>query len=100
MIRKFSIILLDDIVKKRDSLVVKRFEQDGTLTQESSTKLRTLFYKNSQDIGNDINVSLDQTESLSSAIKSGMKYPESDGFGKFDYNEVLAFLEKMGQIFH
>lgn len=100
MIRKFSIILLDDIVKKRDSLVVKRFEQDGLLTEESSTKLRMLFDKNSQNIGNDINVSLDQTESLSEAIISGMKYPEfNEELGRFDYNDALGFLERMGRIF-
>jgi hypothetical protein len=100
LIRKFSIILLDDIVKNRDSLVVKRFEQDGLLTEESSTKLRMLFDKSFQNIGNDINVSLDQTESLSEAIISGMKYPEfNEELGRFDYNDALGFLERMGRIF-
>ena len=42
----------------------------------------------------DINISVDQSERLNKAILNGLSYPPTVD-GKFDYYEILAFLEKI-----
>lgn len=46
----------------------------------------------------DINTSVDQTRNLRAATAMGLKYPDHVD-GKFVYDDVLAFLEKLSRIF-
>lgn len=46
----------------------------------------------------DINTSVDQTKNLRAAIAMGLKYPNRVD-GRFNYDDVLAFLEKLSRIF-
>lgn len=100
LIRKFSIILLDDIVKGTDSTVKKEFEKDGILNPEKESAISRTFSSKAAQMTNDINVSLDQSETLEEAVRSGMEYPKLDQDRHADYNELNAFLHRMSGIFN
>ena len=48
----------------------------------------------------DLNITPDQSERLYFAIKGGLKYPKINIYGYVDNNELMAFLEKLNEIFN
>lgn len=97
MKRKFGLMLLRDIITGRQSLVREEFSD--YLDERAIDKIRDAFAKREGQQDDDINVSVDQSESLTNAIKAGLKYPQISDDGKFDYDQTLAFLERLASIF-
>ena len=95
MMRKFGLILLRDIIEKRDSLVHREFAEFLTPVDEES--VREKFRNSSTLMDDDINISVDQTKKLIIAIKEGLEYPSSAG--GFKYDDVVEFLDKLARIF-
>lgn len=98
MMRRYELILLRDIMEDRDSLVRREFA--AQLDEEKEAAIRDHFKSREaiQDV--DLNISVDQVENLTHAIRDGLAYPARDAEGHFDYDAVLAFLEKLAVIFH
>ena len=97
MKRKFGLILLRDIAQGRDSLV--RHEFAPFLDGDTVRAIREAFVERADKQDDDINVSIDQAESLTDAIRAGLKYPALSGDGKFNYDDTLTFLERLARIF-
>lgn len=95
LMRKFALILLKDIISGRDSFVKKEFS--GFLSPEVEDTIRSVF--SNKTIDDDINISSDQLENLSSAIKNGVNYPLPSPQGNIDYNQLVDFLEKLCEVF-
>lgn len=91
MMRKFALILLRDIMQDNDSLVRREFS--NLLTPKDEAKIREAFTDPFTEPDDDINTSVDQTKNLRAAIAMGLKYPDRVD-GRFNYDDVLAFLEK------
>ena len=96
MMRKFALILLRDIMQDNDSLVRREFS--NLLTPKDEAKIREAFTDPFTEPDDDINTSVDQTKNLRAAIAIGLKYPDRVD-GRFNYDDVLAFLEKLSRIF-
>ena len=96
MMRKFGLILLRDIMEDRDSLVRREFSD--FLTTEDENNIRQQFKQLPTLPDDDINTSVDQTKKLIIAIKQGLTYPACPN-GRFVYNDVLEFLNKLSEIF-
>ena len=96
MMRKFALILLRDIMKDNDSLVRREFSD--LLTPKDEDRIREAFTDPYTEPDDDINTSVDQTKNLRAAIAMGLKYPDRVN-GKFNYDDVLAFLEKLSRLF-
>ena len=94
MMRKFGLVLLRDIMQDNDSLVRREF----ALSPKEEAKIKNAFTDPYTEPDDDINTSVDQTRNLRVAIAMGLKYPERIG-GKFVYDDVLAFLDKLSRIF-
>lgn len=97
LMRKFALILLRDITKGRDSLVHKEFAP--FLQEGDEAKIKANFEEKSTKPDDDINVSVDQTENLTTAIAKGMHYPVLDANGNVSYDDLMDFLERMCRIF-
>lgn len=98
IVRKFALILLRDIMRDRNSVVFKAFAE--LLNAEIIAKIKAAFAKSENQPDDDINTSIDQTNSLVKAIEDGLEYPKiDDANGKADYKEVLAFLQKLHTMF-
>lgn len=98
LMRKFAIILLNDILKNRQSKV--RSEFVALMQPGEEDKIRQLFSKKEVQPDDDITVSIDQTESLYEAITfNGLEFPQVDDNGEFDGKELLPFLERLCGIF-
>jgi len=95
LMRKFALILLKDIMSDRNSLVRKEFA--SLLSTEVESKIRTAFSNKTTD--DDINISSDQVENLTTAIAKGLAYPALTEQGKVDYQQLVLFLEKLCDIF-
>lgn len=95
LMRKFALILLKDIMSDRNSLVQKEFA--SLLSTEVESKIRTAFSNKTTD--DDINISSDQVENLTTAIAKGLAYPALTEPGKVDYQQLVLFLEKLCDIF-
>lgn len=96
MMRKFALILLRDIMQDNDSLVRREFST--LLTPKDEAKIRDAFTDPFTEPDDDINTSVDQTKNLRAAIAMGLKYPDRIE-GRFNYDDVLTFLEKLSRIF-
>ncbi len=96
MMRKFGLILLRDIMEDRNSLVRREFSD--FLTPEDEDLIREKFKDSTTLLDDDINTSIDQTKQLIIAIQNGLKYPPCHN-GKFQYDAVLDFLNKLADIF-
>lgn len=99
LMRKFAIILLNDIMAGRDSRVRREFQSIMKPGDEeiikSSFSNRQQFIKDS-----DITVSVDQNESLYQAIaNNGLEFPVIDANGRYDANELWSFLLRIAKIF-
>ena len=98
LMRKFAIILLNDILKDRNSKV--RSEFAALMQQGDEEKIRQLFSEKEIKPDDDITVSIDQTESLYEAIAhNGLEFPVVDANGEFDGKTLLPFLERLCGIF-
>jgi len=97
LLRKFSIILLHDIMKDRFSVVRNAFEP--LLNEKNISEIKAAFedYENKPD--DDINASVDQTNCLAAHISQGLEYPNIHENGCVSYDDILAFLEKLHFIF-
>lgn len=96
MMRKFALILLRDIMQDNHSLVRREFS--NLLTPKDEAKIRDAFTDPITEPDDDINTSVDQTKNLRAAIAMGLKYPERVE-GRFIYEDVMAFLDKLSKIF-
>lgn len=98
LMRKFGLILLRDITNHRNSPVKEAFAP--FLSPEKEDAIRNHFLRATAKThpDDDINVSVDQTENLTTAIESGMTYPAMVG-GSFDYNDMVTFLNRLCRIF-
>ena len=97
LMRKFSIILLKDITSGRDSLVKKAFAQ--YLTPENETRIKEVFHNSAPKVDEDINISVDQSNNLTYAVRQGLYYPELTGTLQTDYDNLVDFLEQLCNIF-
>ena len=95
LMRKFAIILLNDILANRDSFVKRMFSDYIDNNIEDS--IRKAFSNIKSD--DDINVSSDQMSNLYEAISKGLSYPKFKADGKIDYNELMAFLENLCRVY-
>lgn len=96
MMRKFALILLRDIMQDNHSLVRREFS--NLLTPTDEAKIREAFTDPITEPDDDINTSVDQTKNLRAAIAMGLKYPERVD-GRFIYEDVMAFLDRLSKIF-
>ena len=97
MMRKFGLILLQDIMDDRDSLVRREFA--SYMPPGGEEIIRQKFEGQKDFIDSDINISADQTRRLAAAIRNGTKYPDVKD-GKFNHGTVLNFLEELSRIFN
>lgn len=102
LMRKFAIILVKDIVRDRKSVV--RDEFAPFLTPEIETQIRTAFDSKKERMDDDINISVDQTEDLATAIAGGLDYPPldfsaEDGKPFITHENLMAFLNRLCDIF-
>jgi hypothetical protein len=97
LMRKFAMILLRDITSGNDSLVKKEFAP--FLDKEKETRILEAFKDKKEKPDDDINISLDQVHNLTSAIAKGLRYPNPNSSGNIDYTDLMAFLEKLSEIF-
>lgn len=97
LMRKFALILLNDIINDRKSIVYKEFE--SLLENKISIIKRNFGSSNDVKIDDDINISTDQSQSLIIAIKQGLKYPDLNE-GRVNYTNLFNFLERLGDIFN
>ena len=99
LMRKFGLILLRDITQKRASVVYAAFSEQLTPEKEAAIRAHFLSTKRATQPDDDINISADQTENLSSFIKKGATYPALTADRTFDHETLLAFLIQMSGIF-
>lgn len=97
LMRKFAIILLRDIMTQNTRSTVRK-EFASLLTPKFEQAIIAAF-KKKRNTDDDINISLDQMDNLSSAIAKGLSYPSFNENGNLDYNELVAFLEELCRIF-
>ncbi len=97
LMRKFALILLKDLTTDKKSIVVDTF--NDFLTDDLIQTIKTKFLKDKKHTpDDDINISVDQNKRLADAINDGLTYPPVVN-GKIDYQDLLAFLEKLSSIF-
>ena len=97
LIRKFSNILLKDIVNERQSRVRKEFAE--YLKPEVEKKIVDRFRDTENPMDEDITLSVDQTEKLQDRIRAGLHYPSIHIGGKANYTELYNFLVELCEIF-
>ena len=97
MMRRFSLVLLRDIMQNRDSLVHREFQQ--YLSPEDEASIREKFEDPFIFPDDDINTSVDQTKNVAAAIENGLAYPDRKPDGKFDYESIVVFLKELADIY-
>lgn len=99
LMRKFAIILLNDIMAGRESRVRREFQK--VMKPGDEDKIKANFSNRQQHMkDNDITVSVDQNESLYEAIAvNGLEFPSIDSTGRYDKDELWAFLLRIAKIF-
>lgn len=99
LMREFAIILLNDIMKDRNSIVRREFT--ALMKNDEEAKIKAAFL-DSQDFikENEVTLSADQYESLYEAIAhNGLEFPKIDKDGRFDPDELWKFLVRIAGIF-
>lgn len=96
MMRKFSLILLKDILRDKESIVKTGFSK--FLNEKVVKKIKDNFNNKEIKQDDDINVSIDQTKNLIKEISRGLQYPEPTN-GQLLYDDILNFLYKLYDIF-
>lgn len=74
LMRKFAMILVRDISRNKESLVRKEFEP--FLQPGDEEKIKEAFEKKKNKPDDDLNISVDQADNLTAAIKQGLSYPK------------------------
>lgn len=97
LMRKFGLILAKDILKDRNSRVVREFARE--LTPERIDAIRTAFDNSPFRPDDDITISSDQRESLYEAIRDGLEYPALNEHNSADYHETKRFMLRLLRIF-
>lgn len=99
LMRKFGLILLRDIAKKRNSFVKEAFAE--YLTPEKEETIRQIFLnaKTKTQPDDDINISVDQTKTLTEIIENGATYPTLAPDGSVNYSDVYNFLLTLSNVF-
>lgn len=97
LMRKFAIMLLRDILTNNKNSVVRK-EFASVMTEQDEETIWKNF-QNKRNMDDDINISVDQMDNLSAEIAKGLSYPSFTAQGSIDYNELVAFLEKLYRIF-
>ncbi|MDR0500899.1 MAG: hypothetical protein LBG97_06610 [Coriobacteriales bacterium] len=97
ILRKFSQILLRDIMKSRNSRVKKAFALQ--LTDIIEAKIKERYSRDEVKPDDDINISVDQAKGLDAAIRYGLKYPALSQDSQEMYNNVLQFLGDLFRVF-
>ena len=97
LIRKFSNILLKDIVNERQSRVRKEFAE--YLKPEVEKKIVDRFRDTENPMDEDITLSVDQTEKLQDKIRGGLHYPAIHIGGRANYTELYNFLVELCEVF-
>lgn len=97
LMRKFALILIKDIVNDRNSRV--KMEFSDYLSKDNIEQIQSVFANKPIQPDNDINVSIDQTENLVSAIASGMCYPAFSEETGANYADAVSFMERLCGIF-
>ena len=99
LMRKFAIILLNDIMANRDSRVRKEFQK--LMKPGDEEQIRIAFSERQQFMkDSDITVSVDQNESLYEAIaNNGLEFPAIDKNGRYNADELWKFLLRIAKIF-
>lgn len=99
MMRKTGLILLKDILNDRNSVIRQSFS--SLLDNDKISKIKQLFNSTQRKAkaDDDINVSVDQTESLIDAINEGLRYPNLNDKKRVDYYVLKAFLYKLSKVF-
>lgn len=97
LMRKFAIILVRDIVCGTNSTVKHEFAK--LLRNGVEEQIRAVFEKSKNNIDDDINISVDQTEKLFDAISNGLTYPVLDANGYIPYPALMEFLNRLCAIF-
>ncbi len=97
LMRKFAIILVRDIIKNVNSVVKQEFSD--FLKDGAEEQIRIAFNTNMDKFDDDINISVDQTESLSEAIKGGLCYPNLTDDGFISHSDIMDFLNRLCKIF-
>ena len=95
-VRKFALILTNDIAADRMTPVRQAFEP--YLDQQKIADIRRNFP--AEKTSDDITLSYDQADNLHDAIANGMVYPSLNGENdEVDFEELIAFLSALKRIF-
>lgn len=98
IMRKFSLILLRDIMKDRNSLVRKTFAD--CLNSEIETKIISVFNENENKPNDDINTSVDQAKGIFAKIRNeNLRYPVLGDDAQENYQNVVYFLNQLHTAF-
>lgn len=102
--RKFALILLREITTGREGYVTQRFA--AYLTTSVRDEIREKFAVMQRDQDDDINISIDQAESLDRHLDrvietkpNASPYPLPDVNKRFDFNKTLRFLEELARVY-
>lgn len=98
LLRKFSNILLRDIINGRKTFLVKEFSD--VLTDSEMLLIAEKIGNKVEELDEDINTSYDQNERLYNAIREGSHYPKINVGSKPDYKMVYGFICELNNIFN
>ena len=95
MMRKAALIFVNDLRKEKQSRIVKLLkkyasDEEMKIIQENIPSLPVI---------KSIDVSPDQYINLHDFVANGAQYPSLNVDGEVDYDDVVAFLEKLANIF-
>lgn len=97
LMRKTANILLRDIMLDRKGRISREFE--CILTNDDIVLIKKQFTGRQNEPDDDINLSLDQITALANAIAKGLDYPPVNIYGYAGYQDTLAFLEQLCDVF-
>ena len=93
-VRKSALILVRDIAEGNSSTVKEAFSQ--YLTESVESAIKTAFPK--KNTSDDITLSYDQSENLTTLIEGGCSYPKITN-GNIVFDELVEFLAKLRKVF-
>ena len=98
LMRKTMLILLGDIVSRKNSRVRREFKD--YLTKEDEAEIIRQFSTDRKRPIEDLNVSCDQINGVEDLVRNGEKYPEIPNTKKgADYDDTYAFLKRLAVAF-
>ncbi len=97
LMRKTANILLRDIMLDRKGRISREFE--SVITDADIILIKKQFTGRQNEPDDDINLSLDQISALANAIANGLDYPHVNMYGYASFQDTLAFLEQLCDVF-